>query len=357
MQITLPRSMLPENKLLRRQILDNYFKNLIPFEQIINNQWQINTFIPADFSYYVDPMLEKSLQTWNEIIPIESLGIYWRIYKNAMLSFYDSWSLLYWSFAVQWLRTNNLMPEQIVLLHVDDHMDQGSPCLVVNDHQFNSIYCGQQIDFSVPGSIAHAIAQNSIDIGSFITPFLHSIESVKILHLRYAHSKQPKEHYLACSFAEDTLLAVGKQRPAIIPQTSESKHSYTIASTPSLLLEKANEGSPIFLHIDCDAFNNRYNGDSNWHPLRASIDLSLERIKEKIHQLLYLVGQLGVPVFMNVALSPGFFPSEYWQEVCRHIFTTAKSCGIIKNDEFSEYLETHCPKEMFNETFVETGNV
>lgn len=352
MQFTIPRSTLPDNKLLRRQLLDEYFpSDLIPFEECIGNEWRITSFIPDDVAYYADPHLEKSLEQWHESIAIKSLGFYWRIYKNAMLSFNDSWSLHYWSLTVQWLRLKGLLPKQVVLLHIDDHMDQGSPLLSINSQNYNCIFTQKQVNFADPSSIEEAIIQKSINICSFITPLVHALESVTILHLRYAHAGKSQEHYLSCTYAEDTLLAKGKKRPALTKAASETKHRYFIASDPSYLLNKVKDCSLVFLHLDCDGFNNRYNGDSNWKPERASIDLKLDQIKDKINDLLYQVSQMSCRIFMNVALSPGFFPSEYWQDVCKHIFMTAQNYGIVKDDDLSEYLKSLYPKEFLNEIF------
>lgn len=354
MEFILQRALLPDNKMLRRKLLDEYFPcNLIPFEELMNNQWRIRTFIPDDFSFYIDPQLRKSLEEWPESVNIESIGSYWRIYKNGMISFNDSWSLFYWSLLFKWLNSQEIPTAQFTLLHIDDHVDMASPLVVFHESGFECIFTQRPVNFSDPESIMQSVEKKSIDIGSFITPLIHTIEFGNILHFRPAHSGPALHKSLSRNFQNDILLAPDKKRPSIASDKGKiTNYRFSVASNLSALQEMIQGSSFLLLHIDCDAFNNRYNGDANWNPLRASIDLGLDQVKQKIHELLEQVSRVQVPVFMNVALSPGFFPSEYWQEACKLIFEEAEKYGIIREDDFSKFLNELYPNQIFEKKFV-----
>lgn len=352
MQFILPRSSLSSNIMERRCFLDQYFPTgLIPYESLEGDFWKLIVFIPNDFAYYVDPFLEKALQGWEKPISIQSLSSYRCSLGNSMLSFYDAWTVYYWSLAFTWLISKNYATKKFTLIHIDDHLDFDSPHIIFDGNQYKSIFSHQKVHFFDPPSIETSILEKSIGNGSFIAPILHSLQEVNILHLRYSHKGGLKQYGLNCIQIEDSLLAKGEKRPSLKLTESTSKHNYFIDSNPKNLLEKAQESEVIFLHIDCDAFSNRYNLDSNWMSNQVSIDLKLEQIKDKITELLYEVSRLPALILMNVALSPGFFPSEYWLEVTKYIFENALNLGIIKKDDFGEFLKDQLiNKEILNGT-------
>ena len=349
MEFILPRSALPDNKAQRRMLLDEYFpQGIIPFELLVGQEWKLTSFVPDDPDYYVDPLIAKTLENWNEPITLETMGSYRRIYKNAMISFIDSWSLYYWSLFVKWLSTKGEVPKQLNILHVDDHLDLDTPLIITDAENFECLFSGEKVSLEDPASIEKSIIQKSIGIGSFFAPLLHGIEKVNILHLRYAHQGKPHENGLECTFKEDTLLAKRKQRPSLTKTKSDSRHRYIVASTPAYLLDKLENPTHLLLHLDCDALNNRYNGNSLWHTHSPSIDLNLRQIKDKIDELFYQVSLLSAKVYINVALSPGFFPSDLWKPISDYIFEKAEKHGVIRDDHFSEYLNDHHPKEVRN---------
>lgn len=351
MQFTLPFSALPGNKLQRREFLDKYFpSDLIPFEELVDNEWRITSFIPDDPTYYPDPFIKKGLEGWFEQVSVEEMGNYWRIYKNAMLSFNDSWSLLYWSLVVDWLRQRQVpLHNSLILFHVDDHKDFDSPLLTLGGENFECIFSGRKVNFSDPRSIEQALIQKSIDIRSFITPFVYSLPAIDFLHLRYADKNNHFEGHLECAQVQDKLLARGKWKPILKQTCHKTAHQYFLSSEISSLLKVVAKDSTIFLHLDCDGFNNRYNSDSLWEKQNNRFDPILEDIKEKIDELLHQIASLELPVFINVALSPGFFPAEFWKLICKHIFLKAEEYNLIKECEFSQYLKKIYPAKVLDE--------
>lgn len=347
MKFKIPRSFLSGNKMMRRQFLDEYFPSgLIPFEQNIGNEWEITAFVPRDPNYYVDPNLEKVLEKWQHPVSIETIGNYRSFYKNTMISFYDSWSIYYWSLLFSFFQKNNSQHEHLTLFHIDDHKDLGSPLLVKNDGEYTSLFTRENVKISDPVSIKEAVISKSIGIDSFIVPLVISINSLDILHLRYAYRDQPIHSGFTVSMKNDLLLSTEKERAIVKFNNVNENYSYSIDANLSTLRRKIKTSSIVLLHVDCDAFCNRYNLNTNWSPTTVSIDSGLREIKEKINQLMESLSQLPNRFFLNIALSPGFFPSEYWEEICNHFIVTAQECGIIKDDDFSKFLEKQYPEEL-----------
>lgn len=353
MEFSLPRSALPHNSVQRRQLLDEYFPHgLIPYDHATENGWMVSSFVPKNLDFHVDPLLGKTLENWPEVVPVDRIGYYQRFYQNSMVSFFDSWSLYYWSLLINWLSSKNELPDKVTILHIDDHKDLESPLISLTDGGYECIFTNERVQFEDPASIKQAIIQKSIGIGSFLTPLLHSVSSVDILHLKYSHQGKPKEYALDCTFTQDQLLAIGRSRPDVIFQESNTSHHYKIARDPIDLIHKDSRHPLVLFHIDCDAFSNRFNCDSSWHTKKSSIDMHLNQMMTKINELFSLVAESGAQrVFLNVALSPGFFPSEYWEPVLKHIFSKAEDFGIIAEDDFSIYLKQNYPQEVIDGKF------
>ncbi len=349
-EFNLPRSALDDDKILRRDKLDQYFPcGLIPFEQTDGNRWKVTAFCPRESDYYVDPCLEQTLQNWRDPITIETLGGYHRFHSNAFVSLYDSWSLYYWSLVLEWLKTTNQVPSRITLLHVDDYSALGSPHIACEEDNDTCLFTNKPISFSNPDTIKEAIFNKSIGILSYITPLLHAFSSVDILHLCYSYDGLPTEKGVNCNYSEDSLLATWKKRPSIEIMSSKGTHCYWIANTLEPLLTKVKSDSVLLFHISGSAFSNRYGMDSNWTNKRPTIDLPLEQITHHIDQLFDRVSQLSLPIFFNLTLSPGFFPSEFWGEMYDYVLSEGQRHQIINSDPFSEYLTGYFPLELYEE--------
>jgi hypothetical protein len=351
MEFCLPKSSLPDSKIHRRMLLDEYFpQGVVPFESLTEEGWKVVCFSPKDPAYFVDPNIANALDTWPEAISLELIETYYRVYKNAYISMCDSWSLHYWTLFLDWLKRKGEGLEQVCIIHIDDHLDQASPLIIsLEEGAFECLFSKKKVSIDKPSTICEAIQNKSIDIGSFFVPFLHALQSVQILHLRYAYHGAAKEHGLICNVEKDTLLAPGKLRPALSKTTLGASHSYTIASSTPPLVEKIGHSPYILLHVDCDAFNNRYNGNSLWYQQPPSIDLNIKQIQEKIDDLFTHITGFSNRIFMNIALSPGFFPSEFWKPTLQYLLNKAEESGIIREDEFSGYLKSECSKEVMHE--------
>jgi hypothetical protein len=85
--------------------------------------------------------------------------------------------------------------------------------------------------------------------------------------------------------------------------------------------------APALLHIDLDFFNNRYNGDSNWRTRPNRHDPPLADILASVDGVFTALAASGVAervVDMSVAISPRFFPAEFWEPTVKAIGAYAR---------------------------------
>jgi len=92
---------------------------------------------------------------------------------------------------------------------------------------------------------------------------------------------------------------------------------WIVKQTSRLLKEISGKGNAsVWLDVDLDAFCNRYNGDSD----RRSVVATEEEKQTMRRRISDFLNALAVAKWrkriraVSVAASPGFFPSEYWDE-------------------------------------------
>ncbi|WP_194847131.1 hypothetical protein [Candidatus Neptunochlamydia vexilliferae] len=350
LKFEIPRERLSEDSMLRREKLDHYFPcGLIPFELANGAIWDLIAFTPDQFDYYVDPYLEPTLKNWAHPVHIEELGSYRAFYKNVMVSLFDSWSLYYWSLVLQFLRSKGKEPSGFNLVHIDDHQDLGSPHLIYGDSEKRCLFSKDLFDVEDPKSVAQAIHYKSVGIGTFIVPLIERLETLNIGHLCFSDAFAPQKTCFELHYEEDQLLVSGQHRPAIRFTDVCTDYRYQVSPSVEKIFNCLDSDLPTLLHIDCDGFSNRYNLDSNWSPQTLSIDLTINEAKSLIDKIFKEVSALGTDVFMNICLSPGFFPAEYWEEICSYILIEGEKWGVIKKDGLSDYIATHYSNEMIYE--------
>lgn len=90
--------------------------------------------------------------------------------------------------------------------------------------------------------------------------------------------------------------------------------SYTLTSSLNNWLDDLPKESVLLLHVDGDYFNNRYDGDSDWQTHALIHDPPEKQVQRSINEFCDALQSLDGRINdMTVALSPGFFPAEYWQ--------------------------------------------
>ncbi|MEU1972837.1 cyclophane-containing peptide 2OG-Fe(II) oxygenase YhhC [Microbacterium sp. NPDC019599] len=219
------------------------------------------------------------------------------------------WALWAWS---KWIRRTGWRGP-LHLLHLDAHDDLASPPLACTDSpaKFSLPLSGSVLDTADPSTVAQAILRGRIGVGSFIAPLIGGPNRIDILH---AVPAEVERHVVAVSRGEEPFtsgLPGMKPRVDRDPLVADDRAStYTIGSVADIAtLEVV---APVLLDIDMDFFSNRVGADDP----DAQVDEGLQGVLSRIEQVGGCLAsnqalQENVAV-VTVALSPGFFPSEYW---------------------------------------------
>lgn len=308
------RELLPSEPQEWHGFLRDYFCDKDASAVLIGDTVRLDLEWSGGAERHVDPLLEVGLEWWPSPLTISSMwGAHWRD-GRIFTALYDTWTLHSWS---QWLTSAPTeLTRSIVLLHVDDHRDLGSPRLIVGDDALIDAITGATFDLKSPDSVRKSIESGAVGMGSFITPFLYSIPSAEIRHL----CQPPKVLETSCyqvdlSTYADPLLHEGSMRPSVELKPTDVRGAGTYFVTSDIALWSADlKGKSVLLHIDMDYFNNRYDGDSDWCERPDRLEPELPVILEKIDELVEALGRCGAS-FEDIAIaySPGFFPAEFWR--------------------------------------------
>jgi hypothetical protein len=338
--IVVPRQSLPDDEQLRAERLHSYFTEQIVSSFLIDEEWSITLDWPTTADYYVDPRLMEGLSWWSKNLSVGDIPLAVRPQNGWQLSLNDSWTLFSWSRWLARCADKSVLPNEVVLLHVDDHDDLMSPRLWLNQGGFLDAISHQPVDLLVPETVSTAIASGAIGIGSFIVPLLHQIPQVHVRHLcatGYSSSRRGLYQLKRVPTA-DTLLAPNMMRPTVhleVAQASsewnaESFSTYSVSAEPEEWLQSL-PNAPILLHIDSDYFNNRFNRDSDWNfypPRHDPASPDIIRAIDSVFEALSVQGILDQIVDIAVALSPGFFPAEFWPLATERILYHVTKLGL-----------------------------
>lgn len=320
-----PAERLPDDRQERDQILQEYVVDRVPHATRDGDAWAVRLLPPPRADYYVDPRLHEGLAWWSKFAgPTRIRDIPYAVRRRAgvQVSLSDAWTIGSWSRRLTTQAAKQSAP--LVILHADDHEDLMSPRLVVRAGALVDLISGEPVHIDRPATVDAALRSSAIGMGSFMVPLLSADRPVHIRHLRMptGRPRAPGHYELVLSYELDTLLCPGEPRPTariIGPDTPPGQDdlivgSYTLTETPSGWLDDLHADALLLLHVDCDYFNNRYDGDSDWRshsrihdPSPAQVQLSVGELCETLQSLAGRVDDV------TIALSPGFFPAEYWQ--------------------------------------------
>jgi len=311
-----PADRLPSDENERHAVLRTYFCDKDALPSPAQGGWELELAWPTGKDRHVDPALNLGLRWWGGNLDLGDMPFARRREGKILTALYDTWTLHSWS---EWLERTGAHPcDGIVILHVDDHRDLGSPRLFLRDGKWLDAVTLQAFDLRAPASVEQSIQSGAVGMGSFMTPFLHLFPQADVRHL----CQPPKTSATRrCSFRArtepDTLLDPGSLRPAIeLQEKSEGLGTYL--ATPDMDTWLAGIGDqPVLLHIDMDYFNNRYDGDSDWKTRSEVLNPDSRSVGERIDALTaalarHALGQRLEDV--TIAFSPGFFPAELWRE-------------------------------------------
>lgn len=321
-RITLPLERLPISPSARHAMLRHYFCDKDAFATQTPDGWDLKLFWPGGVSRHVDPELDEGLAWWGTGVERSMMAREWRRSGRVLQALYDSWTLYGWS---QWLKQRVAgMPERLIVLHIDDHRDIGSPRLFMNGSDLIDSITGAPVSLTRPETVKDAILSGAIGMGSFLTPFLHAARHTEVRHLCQAPKALGTADY-RIDFVEekDTLLLPGASRPAIrlVPSNSgpaPGQYRLTNCVKPWLEDIPLDENVAVLLHMDLDFFNNRYDGDSDWPQRSDSLNPPLNAVLRHVdHTMTALAeSQLFSRIEdISIAYSPGFFPGEMWAPV------------------------------------------
>ena len=287
--------------------------------------WEIDLNWPSSADYYVDPCVEQGLAWWQAGTDIAEIHSQVSYSARGQLSLNDAWTLYSWSNWLAERRISGKAINEVVILHIDDHTDLMTPRLTMLQDGWRDAISGDVFDLHVPTSVQSAILNGAVGVGSFMSPFIHTVPRVHLRHLsQSAPDEGAQDFSLIPEPLADTILNTSASRPAIgiaremplppdNPRRSNAKQ-YRFTSQLDRWLGELPD-APVLLHVDMDYFNNRYNGDSDWTARERRHDPKLPDIMLAIDAVFMAINETGVASRIEnvtVALSPGFFPAEFW---------------------------------------------
>lgn len=314
-----PRARLPTRPADWHGFLRDYFcdKDAVATESADDVHLRLSW--PSEAERHVDPNLEIGLHWWGQGVSLDSMwSARWRE-GRIMTSLYDTWTLLSWC---EWLaRVPSSITEEVVILHVDDHRDLGSPRLYLANGALFDAITHEEVRLTDPLTVRKAIDSGAIGMGSFMTPFLWHCPQATVRHLCQPPKMQEDvQKKLTLSTLHDTLLDPDAERLVIELVEGETDTKDYLGTSNTAIWSRGIEGRPALIHIDMDYFNNRYDGDSAWSQRFPRLDPSLPTMLSKVDDLINALAASKVIIEdVSIAYSPGFFPAEFWQPIDQHL--------------------------------------
>ncbi len=274
---------------------------------------------PRHLDTWIDPCLVEALEWWDSLPgPWEPIAAHpelildsHKIRSGVDFSLSDAWSLS--------TVARSLGAEQSpLILMVDDHTDLGPAWLEYSAGQMSArdLVRERETILSDPAQTEACIRSGAVGFGSWLTAALHNRQGAQVRRLHFASDPQgrlPGNYRLRCEPVDDNP-ARQRRRFRIVP-TASSESDYWMGSNPEEWCKGlGGTDRPVFLHIDADGLNNRYNWDSDWAeaPERGQ-NSSRAVVEDRLQAIASVLDGTGVRLAgAHVALSPGFFPGELW---------------------------------------------
>ena len=318
LQITWPRCAAANSGTAMSQLFDLFPDHDPQLRRENRSGWTFGFDWPAHLLAYTDPKLADSAHR-NYGLELRDLAGYMEVRRcgraDFVFSMFHSRALLAPSLAMA--RTGRSMRS---VIHVDAHTDRQAPLLskggtgtLVNE-AFSRHCCLDQ-----PESVTKVIDAGLVHKGSFLAAYMlavpegelfHCWEEAKLCSCRLAHASG-EVIIGGRRIAHDYLVSSSASGP-------EMWQCHTGVALPDSMANPTGEqGNGVWLDVDLDAFCNRFDGDSD----RQKQQGSMRELKELRTRVQTFLRQLRAAAWrtrieaISVAASPGFFPSEYWEEV------------------------------------------
>lgn len=311
-------NVLPKQTEQRYEILFSLFSHSDIYCKLVDGIWEITLSFPSDLKYYVDQQLLQGLNWWSPTAKIESIPLEHKKTSYGQIMLHDTWTLQSW---LDFVRVQK--PTKIIVLHFDAHTDLMDPKIGIVNSELCHLTTATRFNPFYPGEVSRAINLGSIDQGCYIVPFIHVFNNVEIIHVT-PYKTPPQSYQAEPIFKQDTSLWPQTPRcsvklthslfPTQYKNTSSMYHVVNEFSDIFDLLKHDN--SPILLHIDMDFICNRFNRQSDWYLSENLKEDSIDSVNQKIYELGTFITESSIRkriINVDVALVPGFFPSEYWK--------------------------------------------
>ena len=335
--LNLPTSSLPEDREERRNVVEDYFPDHLPTATSTDKGFEVCLERPSSpyGCYTHDDSLKTGLDWWQEGTRVRDICAQYRFLNRGILALEEQWVPLSWSRTFQSI---GKIPEEIVLLHLDDHQDMMAPRIGKRlDGEMVDYITGNHIDFLDSDSIKKAIESGAIGKGSILTPLIWLIPKIHVRHLTFRPHPNTTYKIDKVTFSDDVLFSSKNRIGLHFLDTSwenlNQQSSYVVTPNFDAWLHGIPEDVPIFLHFDLDYFNNRFDGNSRWRedPSARSFDPRFTKQKQHLKHVVRGIKQKNLQdriIDTSIGISPGFFPAEFWKPMVNEIYRELRTLGI-----------------------------
>lgn len=203
------------------------------------------------------------------------------------------------------------------IVHIDDHDDlMPSQLFPLGDTIENPFDLVSNLSFDDTKSVVSAIDKGCINMGNFLTTYLLFNPDGKLIVVNpknkktcgWLHTESIESPYAKGSVTQMGLYLDDKKKPGFWRYERTPKVPKSVEGT---------NNDKIWLDIDLDVFCNRYERDSALENKQGNLrEKKIMRNKvKKIFTDLNDTLWLHRVEAISIAVSPGFFPSDYWGEI------------------------------------------
>lgn len=335
--LRLPKNRLPFEESKRRDVIESYFSDHLPSVVEEEDSWLICLERPQEQygCYLHDEKLFEGLEWWGENTKVHDIPFQKKIFEKGLLAIEDQWMPYSWS---RFFQKNGGIPNEVVLLHLDDHQDMMTPRVGSRlDGNLYDLMSGDSLSLDDPSSVERATLSGAIGKGSILIPLIWSVDKIHVRHLCFR--PHPCSHYkIQRATIPDELLSQSNNRISIRlePTSTESLRStsnYVVTPDIDEWLEGIPEDVPVLLHFDMDYFNDRFDGNSNWEKeLKRIHDVNTENQLKQIEAVFSALERRKLHnkiVNTCIGISPSFYPAEFWSIAVPKVIEECNRLGIL----------------------------
>ncbi|AIK96244.1 hypothetical protein [Candidatus Odyssella acanthamoebae] len=340
--LRLGKDSLPKEESERIETLEEYFTEHLPTAMDKEDYWEVRLERPSTpyGSYMHDPQIRQGLEWWRPGTRVRNIPSEKRFLERGLFALEDQWIPLSWS---HYFQRNGSFPQELILLHIDDHQDMMAPRIGKRlDGRYVDFITGDHFSLLKPETVEAAIVSGALGKGSILTPLIWQLEKIHVRHLTLRPT--PYTNYaLKKALQQDTILGEPLQRISIQCENTErdtllSSSNYIATSNIDTWLSFIPDNVAIFLHIDMDFFNNRFDGDSSWQEDkgRRIHDPSLNEQQKLLKDIFAGIKRQSLHqriIDVSICLSPSFFPAEFWEPITEMLFRECKELSILSMND------------------------